>query len=136
MREFTQAGVELIGSPAPQGTVEVIEVLEATLSAAGLDRAHVELAQWFARRIEESPDFELAAPAPLNLVFFRHRGGEAVGRELMERLNRSGSLYLTHTSLDGKFTLRLCVGQTWTEEKHVRAAWEQIRETAREIGAL
>jgi aromatic-L-amino-acid decarboxylase len=99
-------------------------------------RRHVELAQWFARRIEESPEFELAAPAPLNLVCFRHRGGEAVGRELMERLNRSGSLYLTHTSLDGKFTLRLCVGQTWTEEKHVRAAWERIRETAEEIGTL
>jgi ATP phosphoribosyltransferase regulatory subunit len=43
MREFTQAGVELIGSPAPQGTVEVIEVLEATLDAAGLDRAVIGL---------------------------------------------------------------------------------------------
>src|SRR5215218_2129869 len=43
MREFVQAGVELIGAPAPQGTAEVIEVLEAALSAAGLDRAVIGL---------------------------------------------------------------------------------------------
>jgi ATP phosphoribosyltransferase regulatory subunit len=43
MREFVQAGVELIGAPAPQGTVEVIEVLEAALDAAGLDRAVIGL---------------------------------------------------------------------------------------------
>ena len=99
-------------------------------------RRHVELAQWFARQIEASSDFELAAPAPLNLVCFRHRGGEKLNRELMDRLNRSGKLYLTHTSLNGEFTLRLCVGQTWTEERHVQAAWERIRETAGEIGDL
>jgi hypothetical protein len=43
MREFAQAGVELIGAPAPAGTVEVVEVLEATLDAAGLDRAVIGL---------------------------------------------------------------------------------------------
>jgi aromatic-L-amino-acid decarboxylase len=96
-------------------------------------RRHVELAQWFARQVEASNDFEIAAPAPLNLVCFRHRGGEKVNRELMDRLNRSGKLYLTHTSLDGQFTLRFCVGQTWTEERHVTAAWERIRETARQL---
>jgi aromatic-L-amino-acid decarboxylase len=48
----------------------------------------------------------------------------------MERLNRSGHLFLTHTKLDGKFTLRLCVGQTNTQERHVERAWERIQEEA------
>ena len=70
---------------------------------------------------------------PLNLVCFRHVGGDELNRTLLERLNASGSLYLTHTTLADRFTLRLCVGQTHTEERHVVRAWEQIRETARKI---
>jgi aromatic-L-amino-acid decarboxylase len=52
---------------------------------------------------------------------------------LLERLNRSGELYLTHTRLDGRYTLRLCVGQTNTEARHVEAAWRRIREAAAEV---
>jgi aromatic-L-amino-acid decarboxylase len=96
-------------------------------------RRHVALAQGLVRRISESPDFELAAPAPLNLVCFRHRGGEELNRRLLESLNRSGGLYLTHTMLDGKFTLRLCVGQTRTEDRHVEAAWREIEKTAQRL---
>ena len=77
-----------------------------------------------------SEDFELAAPAPLNLVCFRHRAGDDFNRELMDRLNAGGKLYLTHTVLNGRFTLRLCVGQTRTEERHVEAAWRAIQEAA------
>ncbi len=77
-----------------------------------------------------SPDFELAAPAPLNLVCFRHKRGDDFNRRLLERLNSSGFLYLTHTVLDGKFTLRLCVGQTQTEERHVRRAWDYLQDYA------
>jgi aromatic-L-amino-acid decarboxylase len=95
-------------------------------------RRHVELAQEFARWVEEDPDFELAAPPPLNLVCFRHAGGEEVNQRLLERLNRSGELYLTHTRLDGQYTLRLSVGQTNTEARHVAAAWRRIREAAAE----
>jgi aromatic-L-amino-acid decarboxylase len=95
-------------------------------------RRHVELAQEFARWVEEDPDFELAVPPPLNLVCFRHLGGEAVNQKLLERLNRSGELYLTHTRLGGQYTLRLCVGQTNTEARHVAAAWRRIREQAAE----
>ena len=96
-------------------------------------RRHVELAQQFARWIEASQQFELAAPAPLNLVCFRHRSGDETNRALLDRLNRSGALYLTHTVLNDRFTLRLCVGQTWTEARHVEQAWQRIQETAREI---
>ena len=98
-------------------------------------RRHVALAQDFARWVEESDQFELAAPAPLNLVCFRHLGGDDTNQRLLERLNQSGSLYLTHTVLHGHYTLRLCVGQTNTEARHVERAWELIQETASELNA-
>jgi aromatic-L-amino-acid decarboxylase len=91
-------------------------------------RRHVELAQDFASRVSRDERFELAAPAPLNLVCFRHRGGDSINQALMDRLNESGRLYLTHTRLSDRLTLRLCVGQTMTEAKHVEAAWERIKE--------
>ncbi len=93
-------------------------------------RRHVALAQEFARWVEQDERFELAVPPPLNLVCFRHRGGEAINQALLERLNASGKLYLTHTRLNDHFTLRFCVGQTHTEAQHVANAWQQIQETA------
>lgn len=94
-------------------------------------RRHVELAQQFARWVQDSPDFELLAPAPLSLVCFAHRAGDMVNRQLLDRLNRTGKLYLTHAVLNGRFALRFCVGQTHTEAAHVRRAWELIQELAR-----
>ncbi len=93
-------------------------------------REHVRLAQAFAGWVRASADFELAAPAPLNLVCFRHRAGDEFNRRLHAALNASGALYLTHTVLDGRYTLRLCVGQSHTEARHVEAAWRRIQETA------
>ncbi len=93
-------------------------------------RRHVELAQQFLEWVKNDARFEVAAPTPLDLVCFRHRGGEEANELLMNRLNRSGGLYLTHTRLDGKFTLRFCVGQTNTEQRHVERAWERIQEEA------
>ncbi len=90
-------------------------------------RRHVAMAQEFARWVEGDARFELAVSPPLNLVCFRHVGGDEVNQRILERLNRSGKLYLTHTSLDDRFTLRLCVGQTHTQERHVRQAWEEIK---------
>jgi aromatic-L-amino-acid decarboxylase len=96
-------------------------------------RRHVELAQRFAGWVEAEADFELAAPVPLNLVCFRHRGGEEVNQALLARLNASGRLFMTHTRLGGEYTLRLVVGQTHTEARHVEAAWAQIQSMAREV---
>ena len=93
-------------------------------------RRHVELAQAFRSWVESEPGFEVAAPAPLNLVCFRHLGGDETNERILETVNASGRIFLTHTKLDGRFTLRLSVGQTWTEERHVRAAWDAIRAAA------
>jgi aromatic-L-amino-acid/L-tryptophan decarboxylase len=93
-------------------------------------RRHVELAQTFAGWVKQDDRFKMAAPAPLNLVCFRHKGGDDVNQQLMDRLNRSGDLYLTHTRLDGRIALRFCVGQTNTESRHVAQAWKRIQEEA------
>lgn len=97
-------------------------------------RRHVELAQQFADWVRNSTEFELAAPAPLNLVCFAHRSGDAFNRQLLDRLNRTGKLYLTHTVLNGRFVLRFCVGQSQTEAAQVRQAWELMRQLAQAPG--
>jgi aromatic-L-amino-acid decarboxylase len=93
-------------------------------------REHVRLAQQFAEMVRADQRFELAAPAPLNLVCFRHRGGDAVNEALLERLNRSGELFLTHTRLDGRLVLRMSIGSARTEERHVVQAWQAIQRAA------
>ena len=69
---------------------------------------------------------------PLDLVCFRHRGGDAVGQRIVERANATGEMFLSHTRLDDRYTLRLCVGQAHTEERHVARAWEILRQAAAE----
>ena len=97
-------------------------------------RRHVELAQQLAEWVRNDDRFEMAAPAPLNLVCFRHKGGDEINQSLMDRLNRSGDLYLTHTRLNHRLTLRLCVGQTNTTARHVEKAWKRIQEEAAKLG--
>ncbi len=96
-------------------------------------REHVRLAHEFADWVRQDHRFELAAPVPLNLVCFRLKGSDAANQSLMDRLNRSGDLFLTHTKLNNKLTLRFCVGQTNTQERHVKRAWERIREEAEKL---
>jgi aromatic-L-amino-acid decarboxylase len=95
-------------------------------------REHVRLAQDFAGRVAADADWELAAPAPLNLVCFRHRGGDARSEAILERVNASGRLFLTHTKLDGRYCLRLSVGGWQTREEHVRGAWAALQAAAAE----
>ena len=106
--------------------------------AEGL-RAHVRhcvaLADWFAAQVEASEDFALAAPVSAGLVCFRHRAGDGFNEALMNRLNESGALYLTHTKLDGRLVLRLAVGAAATRRAHVEGAWARIAETAQALAA-
>jgi aromatic-L-amino-acid decarboxylase len=96
-------------------------------------REHVRLARELAGRIEDDDDFELAAPPSLSLVCFRHRAGDAFNERLLERLNASGEMYLSHTRLGGRYALRMAIGQARTREAHVVEAWDRIRDTARSM---
>ena len=101
--------------------------------AEGL-RAHIRgcvaLAQEFAGWISADPRFELMAAHPLSLVCFRLRAADEANTALLDALNASGQLYLTHTRVRGQYTLRLAIGSPLTERRHVLAAWETIRTTA------
>ena len=96
-------------------------------------RNHVQIAQEFAQWVRDSDEFRLAAPAPLNLVCFQHREGDEASQRIMDRVNQSGEVFMTHTKLDDRFTLRMCIAQTNTEARHVRRAWELIQAAAAEL---
>jgi len=96
-------------------------------------RKHVEIAQNLANKIQESEDFELSAPVPFNLVCFRHKASDEFNKKLMDKVNESGKAFFTHTKLNGQFVLRLCIGQTHTEERHVEKVWELIQEGAKTL---
>ncbi|MDP7035991.1 MAG: pyridoxal-dependent decarboxylase [Planctomycetota bacterium] len=96
-------------------------------------RNHVALAGWFADQIREDPRFELAAPPALCLVCFRLRGNDTLNRQLLQTLNASGELFLSHTALADRFVLRMSIGQTRTQRPHVEKAWRQITQTAEAI---
>jgi aromatic-L-amino-acid decarboxylase len=93
-------------------------------------RAHiregVRLAQVFEELVAGDERFELAAPRRLALVCFRRRGGDDANRALLESVNRGGRAFLSHTSLNERYTLRLAVGSPATTEDDVRAAWAAL----------
>jgi len=101
-------------------------------------RRHIHLAQMFKGWVQEEKDFELLAPVPVSLVCFRFNDGRPepqlneLNQRLLESVNQTGRVFLTHTSLRGKYTIRMMVGQRTTEERHVREAWRLIREKALE----
>ena len=91
-------------------------------------REHVRLAQQFADWVRSSDEFELVVDPPLNLVCFRQKDGDAASQKIMQTVNDGGEIYLTHTKLNDQFVLRMSIGQTKTEERHVRHAWELIQQ--------
>jgi aromatic-L-amino-acid decarboxylase len=93
-------------------------------------REHVALAQQFARWVDEHPSFERVAPTPLNLVAFRHVSGDAANQQILDRINQSGRVFLTHTKLDNRLVIRMSIGQTNTRLEHVQRAWALICEAA------
>jgi aromatic-L-amino-acid decarboxylase len=96
-------------------------------------REHVKLAQEFVGWIEQDDRFELAAPAPLSLVCFRHVAGDEVNQRVLDEVNASGKLYITHTKLDDQLVLRFAVGAPPTRRRHVERAWAMIQEKAAAI---
>ncbi len=103
---------------------------------------HIELARIFAEWVEADDDFELLAPQKLSLVCFRYNPGKIgeddlsrLNQTLTEKVNATGALFLTHTVLQGKYCLRLSVGQRTTEMKHVQKAWSHIKDVSNALQA-
>jgi len=110
-------------------------------------RAHIALAERFRGWIETSPDFELLAPVLFSVVCFRSRPHGLSARpetegylnrlneSALEAVNRTGEVFLSHTELNGRFALRLAIGNLRTTEAHVRRAWELLQEHAERLDA-
>jgi aromatic-L-amino-acid decarboxylase len=91
-----------------------------------IQREHIRLADVFASWVEDDPAWELVAPQRFSLVCFRRRGSDAENEEILERANRSGEMFLSHTKLDGRYVMRLAIGNARTTEADVRRAWEVL----------
>jgi aromatic-L-amino-acid decarboxylase len=93
-------------------------------------RSGVRLAGMFERWVAEAPGWEVCAPRDFSLVCFRAARDDEFNRSLLERVNASGELFISHCVLDGKYVLRLAIGQMNTTEADVRLAWDVIRHEA------
>ena len=102
-------------------------------------REHHRLARLFGDWVDDAPDFERLAPIPFSVVAFRfHPPGhddeaalDARNEAILERLNRSGEVFLSHTRVDGRYAIRMAIGNLRTEERHVRRAWELLQSVVR-----
>jgi aromatic-L-amino-acid decarboxylase len=95
---------------------------------------HIRLARLFASWVDGSTEFERVAPVPFSVVCFRARASDAHNERLLEAVNRTGAVFISHTRLHGSYTLRLAVGNLHTREVHVARAWELLNSLHRELG--
>ncbi|QQS28352.1 MAG: aspartate aminotransferase family protein [Sphingobacteriales bacterium] len=105
-------------------------------------RRHILLARMLEEKMRKHPDVEILAPVNLNLICFRATCSEykededklnQLNQNLLTALNKSGKLYLSHTKLKGKFTLRMVIGQTNVQESHIEKAWQEIQSKIKEL---
>ncbi|PKV51528.1 aromatic-L-amino-acid decarboxylase [Aquimarina sp. MAR_2010_214] len=104
-------------------------------------RFHIELAKWLENEIVKSSEFELIVPRSMNLVCFRFKPQKPysnkdlnnINEELLHKLNATGLIYLTHTKVNGIYTLRMSVGQTNIKKHHIEKSWQLIISKAMEI---
>jgi aromatic-L-amino-acid decarboxylase len=91
---------------------------------------HVESARWLAHQVDTDDRFERVAPTDLSLVCFAHTDGDDVSERLLHAVNASGKAFLTHTRLRDRYAIRVAIGATQTEQRHVEALWDLIRSQA------
>ena len=96
-------------------------------------RGHIESAKLLSELIIKDNRFEIMAPTVLNLVCFRYRESDQFNKLLLNELNKSGELYLVHTKLNNKYTIRFSIGQTNTTKEHVLNAWKFILKKTEEL---
>jgi aromatic-L-amino-acid decarboxylase len=94
-------------------------------------REAIRLAELFEGWVREEPGWELCAPRPFSLVCFRREGSDEDNEAILERVNSSGEIFISHTRLDGRYVLRLAVGNERTTEEDVALARDVIRRAAR-----
>ncbi len=102
-------------------------------------REHCRLAARFAGWVDEHPDWERLAPTPFSVVCFRHRPAgadparlDALNEAILDRVNATGEIYLSHTRLKDRYTLRVALGNLRATERHVRRCWEVLQQAAAE----
>lgn len=93
-------------------------------------RGHLEWAAELSGWVEADGRFELAAPTVVSLVCFRHKGGDEANRRIMDTVNNSGRAFMSHTTLEGRFTLRVAIGSPQTERHHIEELWDLIQSAA------
>jgi aromatic-L-amino-acid decarboxylase len=96
-------------------------------------REHVRLAHEFERWIQLSDAWEVVAPTPFSVVCFRRVGSDELNEQVLERVNEQGRIYISHTKLDGRYVLRLAVGNAETTDADVRLAWDELNTAAEEL---
>jgi aromatic-L-amino-acid decarboxylase len=104
----------------------------------GKIKTHIDWANEFAGWIEKTKNFEILAPSPLATVCFRLKPETGLSEDVLnqlnaqfiEAINQTGKIFISHTKLNGKFTLRFVVGQTNTEYHHIEKAWQIIKDTS------
>ena len=104
-------------------------------------RKHMALAEWLEQQVEASPDFKNLVPRTLNLVCFHYTPLgisdpqliNQMNEKLLHQLNASGKIFLTHTKINGTYTLRMVIGATTVEKRHVEGAWALIQQEAQDL---
>lgn len=89
-------------------------------------RGHVRLAQELAAKVDADPRFERTAPTPFSVVCFRYRGTDDENRRIQDAVNASGEIFISGTVLNGRFTMRVAIGNAATRREHVERAWELV----------
>jgi aromatic-L-amino-acid/L-tryptophan decarboxylase len=101
-------------------------------------REHCRLAREFASWVDADNNFERLAPVPFSVVCFRYLPKgisdetklEQTNAQIIDHINAAGEVFLSHTKLNGRYTLRLAIGNIGTTEKHVARAWELIKQAS------
>jgi len=94
---------------------------------AAILREHVRLAQELGAEVDADPRFERTAPSPFSVVCFRYKGSDEENRRIQDQVNATGEVFLSGTVLNGRFTLRIAIGNRATRREHVQRAWELVR---------
>lgn len=103
-------------------------------------RNHIQMVRELAEKMKREKDIEFLAPVSLNMICFRFNPGNMqedalniLNQKILKEINNTGELYMTHTRIEGRFTIRLVAGQTYLEKRHLEKAWKLIRHISRKL---